>query len=119
MKIFIIEDDRGWERYYERLLKRDDLSFFHDGVEAIAAMDEVVPDLVILDVLLTGPTGFAILHEMRSYPELMDVPVLVVSSVSIPDIDVSYGVTRVFDKATMRPKDLLLAVDAMRGSDGE
>lgn len=120
MKIFVIEDDRGWERYYERLLKREELSLFHDGVEAIAAMDEVVPDLVILDVLLTGPTGFAILHEMRSYPELMDVPVFVVSSVNISDIDESYGVVRVFDKATMQPRDLLAAVDGMRGkTDGE
>jgi CheY-like chemotaxis protein len=76
----------------------------------------VVPDLVILDVLLTGPTGFAILHEMRSYPELMDVPVFVVSSVKIPEIDASYGVSRVFDKSEMLPKDLLAAV---RSIDGE
>lgn len=70
--IYVIEDDRGWESYYRRLLKRDDVKYFHDGVAAIAEMDEEVPDLVILDVLLTGPTGFAVLNEMRSYPELMD-----------------------------------------------
>ena len=61
MKIFIIEDDRGWEKYYSRILKGYELSFFRDGVEAITTMDEIVPDLVILDILLTGPTGFAIL----------------------------------------------------------
>ena len=116
MKIFIIEDDRGWERYYARILKSYDLEFFHDGVEAIAAMDETVPDLVILDVLLTGPTGFAILHEMRSYAELMDVPVIVVSSVKISEIDENYGVRKVFDKAEMTPQDLLATV---KGFDGE
>ena len=51
--IYVIEDDRGWESYYRRLLKRDDVKYFHDGVAAIAEMDEEVPDLVILDVLLT------------------------------------------------------------------
>lgn len=110
MKIFVVEDDRGWERYYARILKAHELEFFHDGVEAIAAMDDEVPDLVILDVLLTGPTGFAILHEMRSYPELMNVPVIVVSSVKIEDIDENYGVYRVFDKAEMTPQDLLATV---------
>lgn len=110
MKIFVIEDDRGWERYYARILKAHTLSFFRDGVEAISAMDDETPDLVILDVLLTGPTGFAILHEMRSYPELMNVPVVVVSSVKIEDIDESYGVCKAFDKAEMTPQDLLATV---------
>lgn len=110
MRIFVIEDDRGWEHYYARILKVHELEFFHDGVEVIAAMDEVVPDLVILDVLLTGPTGFAILHEMRSYPELMNVPVIVVSSVKLGVLDESYGVCKVFDKAEMTPRDLLAAV---------
>ena len=40
MKIFVIEDDRGWERYYARILKAHTLSFFRDGVEAISAMDD-------------------------------------------------------------------------------
>ena len=121
MRIFIVEDDRGWERYYARILKAHELEFFHDGVEAISAMDDVVPDLVILDVLLTGPTGFAILHEMRSYPELMNVPVIVVSSVKIDDIDENYGVYKVFDKAEMTPRGLLAAVDSVStgGANGE
>ena len=106
--IYVIEDDRGWESYYRRLLKRDDVKYFHDGVAAIAEMDEEVPDLVILDVLLTGPTGFAVLNEMRSYPELMNVPAAIVSSVSLGgDIAEKYGVVATFDKGKMQPKDLL------------
>ncbi len=106
--IYVIEDDRGWESYYRRLLKRDDVKYFHDGVAAIAEMDEEVPDLVILDVLLTGPTGFAVLNEMRSYPELMDVPAAIVSSVSLDDdIAEKYGVVATFDKGKMQPGELL------------
>ena len=106
--IYVIEDDRGWESYYRRLLKGLDAKYFHDGVAAIAEMDEKVPDLVILDVLLTGPTGFAVLNEMRSYPELMDVPAAIVSSVSLNDeIAEKYGVVATFDKGKMRPGELL------------
>ena len=106
--IFVIEDDRGWEGYYRRILKDSSLRCFHDGVAAIAAMDDEVPSLVILDVLLTGPTGFAVLNEMRSYPELMDVPVAIVSSVAVShDIADKYGVVKVLDKSTMRPSDLV------------
>ena len=59
-RIFVLEDDKGWEAYYRRALKKYDLAFFNNGIEAIAAMDDERPDLVILDVLLAGPTGFAL-----------------------------------------------------------
>ena len=111
--IFIIEDDLGWESYYRRILKGQNLQFFQDGVAAIDAMDlEEPPKLVILDILLTGPTGFAVLNEMRSYPELMNVPVLIVSSVVLPnDVASKYGVVAALDKGAMKPDDLLEVVN--------
>ena len=110
--IYIIEDDLGWESYYRRILKGQDLQFFQDGVAAIDAMDlDEPPKLVILDILLTGPTGFAVLNEMRSYPELMDVPVLIVSSVALSaDVAAKYGVVAALDKGAMKPEDLLEVV---------
>lgn len=106
--IYVIEDDRGWESYYRRALKGFEAKFFHDGVVAIAAMDEEVPTLVILDVLLTGPTGFAVLNEMRSYPELMKVPVAIISSVKLADdIAEKYGIVAVLDKGEMHPSQLM------------
>ena len=109
--IFIIEDDRGWENYYRRILKSYELDFFHDGVGAIAAMAEEMPELVILDILLTGPTGFAVLNEMRSYPDLAKVPVIIVTSVSIKDeLAKQYGVVEVLDKGKMTPQELIGAV---------
>ena len=109
--IYVIEDDRGWESYYRRILKGRDLRFFHDGVAAIGEIDEVVPDLVILDILLTGPTGFAVLNEMRSYPELAKVPVLIVTSVTVRDVLAQqYGVIGILDKGKMMPQELLEAV---------
>ncbi len=109
--IFIIEDDRGWENYYRRILKGYELDFFHDGVAAIAEMDVKKPALVVLDILLTGPTGFAVLNEMRSYPELAKVPVIIVSSVAIEvELAEKYGVTAVLDKSKMTPDDLLVAI---------
>ena len=110
--IYVIEDDLGWESYYRRILKGQDLQFFQDGVAAIDAMDlDEPPKLVILDILLTGPTGFAVLNEMRSYPELMEVPVLIVSSVALSaDVAAKYGVVAAFDKGAMKPEDLLEVV---------
>ena len=75
---------------------------------------------MILDILLTGPTGFAVLNEMRSYPELANVPVIIVSSVKMPEEDAvalkRYGIVTSLDKAEMTPKELLMRVkEAMHG----
>lgn len=114
--IAVIEDDRGWEDYYRQLLSDYDLKCFRDGLAAVQWMDEETPELIILDVLLTGPTGFAVLNEMQSYPELAKVPVIVVSSVRMPEKElVKYGVRAVFDKGDMMPHDLLESVQAALG----
>ncbi len=106
--IYVIEDDKGWEDYYKRILGKYPMRFFRDGIAAISGMDEEVPSLVFLDVLLTGPTGFAILNEMRSYPELMNVPVAVVTSIQLDgELAEKYGVVAVLDKGEMKPSDLL------------
>ena len=106
--IYIVDDDRGWEKYYRRILKDYDLKFFYDGVAAINGMDDMVPNLVILDILLIGPTGFAILNEMRSYPELAKVPVTIISSVATrSELADQYGVVKVLDKGELEPADLL------------
>lgn len=109
--IFVIDDDREWLDYYARLLGNDyDLEFFRDGVSAIANMDGVAPDLIILDVLLTGPTGFTLLNEMQSYEDLQKVPVIIVSSVDIAEDLNEYGVKKVLNKGEMKPKDVIEAV---------
>ncbi len=122
--IFVIEDDRGWEAYYRRVLRDFELKFFRDGIAAINAMDDETPNLIILDILLAGPTGFAVLNEMRSYPNLAAVPVVIVSSVALPPDDAvaldSYGIVASLDKATMLPQELLGVITACleRESDG-
>ncbi len=106
--ILVIEDDRGWEAYYRRILKGHEVEICHDGIAAIGEMDARVPNLVILDILLTGPTGFAVLNEMRSYPELAEVPVAIVSSVAMKDeLAREYGVVASFDKGELLPTEIV------------
>ena len=112
--IMVIDDDRGWTSYYKSLLSDFEVEFFQDGVAATARMDEKIPKLVILDILLTGPTGFSILHEMQSYTDLSKVPVLIVSSIDLDLADIAkYGAIKIFNKSTMLPNDLLVSVQEL------
>jgi len=113
--IFVVDDEREWLGYYERLLSEYAVETFSDGIAVMERMAEVVPELLILDVLLVGPTGFSVLHEMQSYADLADVPVVVVSGVPVSENLREYGVVRVFDKSKMLPEELLAVVEEYCG----
>jgi len=50
------------------------------GVEALAALRELRPDAMILDLLMPEMTGFELLQEKAKDPQLRDIPVIVASS---------------------------------------
>ena len=115
--IMILEDEPGWREYYKGLLKGRELRFFADGVAAMSEIDDEVPSLLILDVMLVGPTGFAVLNELQSYPELATLPVVVVSGVELSLDDLKkYGVVAVLDKAKMLPVELIELVEHYDGA---
>ena len=59
-----------------------DLIHINTGEEAMYFFKDSVPDLVVLDLLLPGIDGFAILKYMHGNDLLKNVPVLVLSNVS-------------------------------------
>lgn len=53
---------------------------------AVHAADTQTPDLVILDLLLASHSGAEFLYEFRSYPDWVNIPVIIFSSLSEQDI---------------------------------
>ena len=83
---------------------------FSNVIDAVAEMNEDVPDVIFLDVLLDGPDGFTLLNEMASYDDTARVPIVIVSSLDIRQDLKDYGVVAVLDKATMTPEDVAVAL---------
>jgi DNA-binding response OmpR family regulator len=115
MLIYVVDDDFEFGECLVMILRGagHEVERFFNGVEAAFAVDERVPDVVVLDILLDGPSGFGFLHEMQSYPETAAVPVVVVSSLGeeLALVDwAQYGVVGVLDKARMVPEDLVKMV---------
>ncbi len=83
---------------------------------AIAKIDEQQPDIIILDVLLTGSTAFALLHELQSYGDTKAVPIILCTNMAEGlklEALTQYGVRRIIDKTTMHPDDLVTAVRSL------
>lgn len=85
--ILVVEDEDEVARIFARFLERDGFRprRVASGEEAMRAVQEQVPDLVILDVRLPGKDGFEVLREMREDLELHDVPVLIITALGQED----------------------------------
>jgi DNA-binding response OmpR family regulator len=51
-----------------------------DGPEALRAIRDDRPDLVILDVMMPGMTGFDVCREIREDPAVADLPVIMLTA---------------------------------------
>ena len=70
-------------------------------------IDKDFPNLIFLDILLTGPDGFTFLNELASYSDTSKIPVVVISSLNLKGKDLSdYGVVGVLNKDTLTPKEV-------------
>ena len=80
-RILVADDNADMRAYVRRLLgSRWQVETVSDGVEALAAMRERKPDLVLTDVMMPRLDGFGLLSEVRNDPELRGLPIIVLSA---------------------------------------
>ena len=105
--IFIIEDDEIMAECIASAVKPAKSRHFSNGVTAMSALDQTLPSLIFLDILLDGPDGFTFLNELASYQDTAKIPVVIVSSLDFANQDLSsYGVVGKLDKAKMTPAEI-------------
>ncbi|MBC8317324.1 MAG: response regulator [Desulfobulbaceae bacterium] len=50
------------------------------GEEALQALAEQVPDLILLDVMMPKPDGYEVCQKIRATPEWKDIPVIMLTA---------------------------------------
>ncbi|MCV2880660.1 response regulator transcription factor [Actibacterium sp. XHP0104] len=80
--VLLIEDEPNIIEAIRFILSRDGWSVMthSDGRNAYQAVCQRKPDLVILDVMLPGRSGFDILQDIRADEALAGVPVLMLTA---------------------------------------
>ena len=66
-KILVVDDERPIAEIIKYNLKKEgfDVRTVYDGEEAVKAVHEMKPDLIVLDVMLPKKNGFEVLREIR------------------------------------------------------
>jgi DNA-binding response OmpR family regulator len=111
----IVEDDVWTAENHARVLMAAGYktAIAPHAISAIHLVDDFKPDVIILDILLTGSTAFALMNELQSYSDTGMIPVVICSNLA-SDLDAddlsAYGIKRILDKSTMEPDDIVAAV---------
>ena len=117
-KVLWVEDDKLIGSILSKKLISSGFDLFHakSGEEAIEALQHVIPDVIILDLLLPGMNGFDVLQKIKADGGLKKVPVLILSNLSKPsDIERAklLGVDRFLIKATASLEQIVQEVRSM------
>jgi CheY-like chemotaxis protein len=61
------------------------LVFAEDGQAALETAREVVPDIILLDVMMPKMTGFEVCAAIRQDPQLKQIPILMITTLDDRD----------------------------------
>ena len=80
-EVLVVDDNADMRDYLARLLGRaTPVRTAVDGADALAAIGERVPDLVLTDVMMPRLDGFELLARLREDPRTQRLPVIVLSA---------------------------------------
>ena len=88
-KILIVDDEQSVRLMARRALKRlwpgVEIAEAGDGFQAVRVAREFVPDILLLDLMLPGQDGFAVLQELKGDERLKSTLVLGMTAYNSPD----------------------------------
>jgi len=119
-RVLVVDDDPEARILLAKILGEEGarVELASDGNQAMLSVTQTPPDLVLLDLMMPGMSGFEIVARMRALPVTAQVPVIIVSAkeLSAEDILTLDGhIQRFIAKGTIDPEGLTAAVRQVLG----
>jgi len=110
-KVLIIEDEPLVARMFEKSIGASghEVSTALNGKEGLKKMKEVMPDIVLLDIMMPEMNGMQVLEEMGKDPEIKNIPVVMLTNLSgkhDAELAISKGAVEYWVKKDAKPGDL-------------
>jgi hypothetical protein len=102
--VLVIEDDEDSRVLLRKLLDKEGYAVTTSatGEEGLGRARMLKPDLITLDVMMPGADGWQVLRELRADPDLMDIPVVMITMLGDQRMAYSLGaddfITKPVDK---------------------
>ncbi|MEO6798223.1 MAG: response regulator [Candidatus Dormibacter sp.] len=119
-RVLVVDDDPEARTLLAKILGEEGarVELASDGNQAMASVQDAPPDLVLLDLMMPGMSGFETVARMRALPATAQIPVIIVSAKELTAEDVltlNGHIQRFIAKGTIEPAGLTAAVRQVLG----
>ena len=82
--VLVVDDDDNTRRFLTVALEENGYEAITaaDGEEGYQKLQEMKPDLILLDVMMPKKTGFSLFKQIRRQEDLKDIPVIMLTGVA-------------------------------------
>ena len=117
-KVLLVEDDTFLSDLLARRFHEEDCQFMHaeSGEKALEILAKEIPDIILLDLVLPGMSGFEILEKVKQDEKTKNIPIIVLSNLSQQsDIQraLELGAVRHEVKAHLSPNEIVLLAGSL------
>lgn len=85
--VLIVDDEYAGRETLESILEGEgyQLEMAENGLQAIEKAKKLLPDVILLDIMMPGMTGFEVCERIRSDPEIAEIPIIVLTALDDRD----------------------------------
>lgn len=104
--ILIVDDSKTELAYLTSILKKGGyiIRTAENSDEALQRLQELVPDLILMDVIMPGMNGFQLTRKIKRMPEYNKIPVILCTSKDQPT-DRFWGLKQGASEYLVKPVD--------------
>jgi putative two-component system response regulator len=80
--VLIVDDEYSGRETLQSILEGEgyQLEMAENGPQAIEKAKELLPDVILLDVMMPGMTGFEVCQRIRNDPQIAEIPIIVLTA---------------------------------------
>jgi signal transduction histidine kinase len=85
--VLIVDDNATARETLAAMLEGEqyDLQMAKDGAQALLILEQLRPDVILLDIMMPGMDGFEVCRRIRATPSLAEVPIIVLTALDDRD----------------------------------
>ncbi|OGV92677.1 hypothetical protein A3B57_01215 [Microgenomates group bacterium RIFCSPLOWO2_01_FULL_47_10] len=111
-KILIVEDDALMLRLYQKAFgfENYEVDVAGDGEEGIEKARQLIPTLILLDVMMPKMNGLQVLDKLKADPDTKNIPVIMLTNLagsSDAETALSKGAVKYIVKSEHDPKEVV------------
>ncbi len=86
--ILIVDDEYSGRETLQSVLEGEGYNLDHGGErsQAIEKAKTFLPDVILLDVMMPGMTGFEVCERIRNDPQVAEIPIIILTALDDREI---------------------------------